>query len=128
MPLALAQNDENRLLPQSYVRTIETRWTQDGRVVDLELEFPKSEFVVVELIFEVNYKPCRTLLSIIGGYHDPACPVNPERHTLKIEAQPGSSVKKYLELKFKETLTDVNITDARSRPMTMLERLTAKFR
>ena len=39
---ALAQNGEERLLPDSFTQSIKIEWRQDGRVIDIDVTNPRG--------------------------------------------------------------------------------------
>jgi hypothetical protein len=122
-----AQAQNLRLLPDSYTQSIQLKWVQDGRVVNLEIDTPKGDFVIVEFELLAHYRRCNTLLSNVG-IDDTECPKSPERHLLKMEGQPGTNFVAHLEIRSKEELVKLEIASARSRPLTKFERLKAIIR
>ena len=127
MPAALAQGDGLRLLPASHLKAIQFKWTQDGRVINLDVGSPSGDTVIPELSILAEYKPCKTLLTI-HKIDDPPCPVSPVRHKLKVEIQPGLAIKSVIELKSKGELVSLEVEDARGRPQSAFERLKTKVR
>ena len=124
---AAAQTSAERLLPDSYIKSVQLKWMQDGRVVDLEVETPQGEFVIIQIDMLAYYRRCNTLLANLGGY-DPACPTSPESRRLKVELQPRTKSLLHLEVMSKEEIVKVEIDSARGRQMTSFEQLKARFR
>lgn len=144
--LSIAQN---RLLPESFTRTLTTEWSRDGRVIDIKITNPKAKWVVEELTFEISYKPIPTTVDT-GFSIDKDSKIRPplqkskkEKQTLNLEAalrfiqsypttvsnkvtiQPGTSGATHIEMKSDQTveLLDVMVTESRGREQTTFERI-----
>lgn len=122
-----AQTPDKRLLPESFINSLQVKWTQDGRVVDLEIGTPPGEQVVVELKLIFNYRRCVTLFTM-NGMHDPDCPESPESRTLTVELQPRTKNKLTLEIASKYKVESLLIDSVRGRPLSNFEALRAKLK
>ena len=52
-----AHSQEDRLLPESFTRSIGLQWKQDGRVIDITLTNPKDKWLITEGTFVVEHPP-----------------------------------------------------------------------
>lgn len=139
----------NRLLPDSFARSLTSTWKRDGRVVDIQVTNPKDKWVVETLTFEISYKPIPTTgdpgFSVNkDGRIGPPIPKSkkskemldweagerfiqllPTSASSKVTIQPGATVGTHIELKPSQTgeVSELKITEARGREQTTLERI-----
>ena len=136
--VAVAQ-EINRLLPESFVKTVGVAWHQDGRVVEVTLSNPKDKWVLQRLLFQVVYQPevkapapllapsrggstPPTTGASLGQYLD-SLPEPPESHVVEIEIQPGKQLPSHLELKSNRTVVSLSLLEIRGREQSRLERV-----
>ena len=149
MAIASLSVAQNRLLPESFTRTLETKWTRDGRVIDIQIVNPKTKWVVEELVFEISYKPIPTTadpgfsIDKDGKIRPPLPKSQKDKQTFNWEAaerfikfhpttvnnkltiQPGAMGTTHIEMKSDPALEilDVRLTESRGREQTTFERI-----
>lgn len=139
---SFAQEEPNRLLPDSFTRSIKFSWRQDGRVVDIEIWNPKEKWVITQLLFEVHFpqpsdKPNgpevrsngRTLFrpltdaELCARGWPAKVPCGPVSRSVKVEIQPGKSGANHLELEPNFNASGLLLLEARGREQTRIERV-----
>ena len=140
---------QNRLLPESFTRTLIIEWSRDGMVIDIQITNPKTKWVIEELTFEISYKPIPTTgdtgfsIEKDSKIRPPLQKSQKDKPTLnweaalrfirsypttvsnKITIQPGTSGATHIEMKSDQTveLLDVRVTESRGREQTIFERI-----
>ena len=140
--MAVAQ-EVNRLLPESFVKTVGVEWRQDGRVVELTLSNPKEKWVLQRLLFQVVYQPEAKLPTAASAPSRKGVPTSPtakslfdylddlpelpESHPIEIEIQPGKQLPTNLELRSNRTVVSVSLVEVRGREQSRLERIRSRL-
>lgn len=108
---SFAQEEPSRLLPESFTRSIKFSWSQDGRVLDIELLNPKEKWVITDLLVEVYFP--------VEGRFQP----DPVFHTVILELQPGKSTTAHLELSSNTKASGLALLETRGHEQTRIERV-----
>jgi hypothetical protein len=145
-----AHSQEDRLLSESFTRSIGLQWKQDGRVIDVTLTNPKDKWLITEGKFVVEYpavaseapasSPSRSARSkpapkpggrltmddlIAQGYKYVG---EPPIYTLNLHVLPGRTATVHIELRDSTPASGLKLEEARGREPSMLEKLKSAVR
>lgn len=144
MPALSAGPSEDRLLPESFTRTVAISWKQDGRVIDVELKNPQNKWVLTEAKFIVAYPvtevqpQAKQAAQKVQGKHPATSEldellkrgyryrVEPESYSLPIKVLPGRTATVHIELKTTDPISEFKLEEVRGWESTFLDRMQSK--
>lgn len=131
--------DGIRLLPASFTASIDFKWHQDGRVVDIQVINPKDKWVLQRLVIEVTFEPDpsvknrqdqvsiekqrATKLTLAEATDIVLSQESPQNYSVNVEAQPGQSSSAHFELALGRKISSAVLIEVRGREQSRFERV-----
>ena len=135
---SFAQSDEAiRLLPDSFINSLQISWSQDGRVVNVTIINPQNKWVVRSVILFAQFAPdtsSKSLLNSTSTKRSRAASSpylesltqwleNTDSFGEQLLIQPGNSTTFHLELAVNKKVIQLKIQEAKGREQTRMERI-----
>jgi hypothetical protein len=135
---SFAQSDEAiRLLPDSFINSLQIFWSQDGRVVNVTIINPQNKWVVRSVILFAQFAPdtsSKYLLNSTSTKRSRAASSpylesltqwleNTDSFGEQLLIQPGNSTTFHLELAVNKKVIQLKIQEAKGREQTRMERI-----
>ena len=137
LPQAFAQED-SRLLPDSFVKTVGFAWQQDGRAVEIQVTNPRGKWVLLRLVIYARFEDGTTSKNSLSRTDAKSkmatssgilaleqylnqLPEVPEVYPVTMELQPGKEIACHLEMQTNRRIISLSLVEIRGREKTRFE-------